>query len=286
VLALSLAPAAATPQPRVENGPLQQHAARPSLEGAVRAVLSAQRAPAWLGYEVPAAAQHSACCFESTRNLDSCAGCRLEGMGAFRPRGEAGAGRVGLEAQPRLVVLLRAEAGRVERVEALSYGCALDLGGLTLHWLAGAEPAQSLALLAGLARDRARRGLVEPAVAAIGMHAGREADALLIGMARRDPEREARAEALFWLAQRAGDEAVSTLRAALDDDPEREVKKQAVFALSELPGRTGVPLLIEVAREHRDPEVRREAFFWLGDSEDPRALAFFEQVLVGAGSRR
>jgi hypothetical protein len=35
-----------------------------------------------------------------------------------------------------------------------------------------------------------------------------------------------------------------------------------------------------VARSHRDPAVRKQAMFWLGQSRDPRALAFFEQILT------
>jgi hypothetical protein len=244
-------------------------------------VLGGLRAAAWLGYEVPAQEAHQSCCYSSTLEIGACAGCRLETMRAFRPR-PAGSGPVALEGPPRLVVLVRAEAGRVERVETLSRECAIDLGGRTLHWLDGVTPAQSLALLAGLSsRAGQSESVVEHAVAAIGLHAGRDADTLLIGMARRGASGELRAQALFWLAERAGEEAVKAIRAAVQDDPEREVKLQAVFALSELPSDQGVPLLIDIARTHRDPEVRRQAFFWLGEAEDPRALAFFEQVLLG-----
>jgi len=59
-----------------------------------------------------------------------------------------------------------------------------------------------------------------------------------------------------------------------------EIRKKAVFALSQLPKDEGVPKLIEVARSHRDAAVRKQAIFWLGQSRDPRALAFFEQVLT------
>jgi HEAT repeat protein len=52
-----------------------------------------------------------------------------------------------------------------------------------------------------------------------------------------------------------------------------------VFALSEMPHSEGVPLLIELARKHANPVVRKEAMFWLGESRDPRALEFIEQVL-------
>jgi hypothetical protein len=40
-----------------------------------------------------------------------------------------------------------------------------------------------------------------------------------------------------------------------------------------------VPALIALAESHRDREVREQAMFWLGQSGDPRALTFFEQVL-------
>ncbi len=101
----------------------------------------------------------------------------------------------------------------------------------------------------------------------------------LIDRARHDPNGRVRGQALFWLAQTAARRALGTLRAALDDDPEIEVKKKAVFALSLLPKDEGVPLLISLAETHRSREVRKQAMFWLGQSQDPRALAFFEEVL-------
>jgi len=88
-----------------------------------------------------------------------------------------------------------------------------------------------------------------------------------------------RADALFWVAQRAGDKAVGTITDAIDRDPDTEVKKRAVFALSQLPRDEGVPKLIDVARNNRNREVRRQAMFWLGQSNDPRALKFFEEIL-------
>ena len=57
------------------------------------------------------------------------------------------------------------------------------------------------------------------------------------------------------------------------------MKRKAVFALSQLPADDGVPRLIQIARAHSNPAVRKQAFFWLGQSRDPRALAFFVEVL-------
>jgi HEAT repeat protein len=91
-----------------------------------------------------------------------------------------------------------------------------------------------------------------------------------------------RGQALFWLAQKAGRQAAGAITEAADRDPDTEVKKRAVFALSQLPKDEGVPLLIQVAKNNRDPAVRKQAFFWLGQSKDPRALAFFEEILAAA----
>jgi hypothetical protein len=46
-----------------------------------------------------------------------------------------------------------------------------------------------------------------------------------------------------------------------------------------LPRSEGVPLLIQVARTNTNPAVRKQAMFWLGQSRDPRALQFFQEIL-------
>jgi len=89
-----------------------------------------------------------------------------------------------------------------------------------------------------------------------------------------------RRSALFWLSQAAG-QAVAPALDSIVTDPrgQREVRKQAVFALSHRPPDEAVPALIRIARANPDPEIRRTALFWLGQSEDPRALALFEELL-------
>jgi len=101
----------------------------------------------------------------------------------------------------------------------------------------------------------------------------------VIGVARQDESPRVRGQALFWLAQKASHKAASAITEAIENDPETEVKKKAVFALSQLPKDDGVPKLIAVARNNRNPEVRKQAMFCLGQSNDPRALEFFAQVL-------
>ena len=104
----------------------------------------------------------------------------------------------------------------------------------------------------------------------------------LIRLARDEERpRETRKQAVFWLGQAAGEAATSGLDSlSRDSDVDRDVQKQVVFALSQRPKDEGIPILLRVARTHKDREVRRDAVFWLGQSNDPRAIALFEELLT------
>ena len=102
----------------------------------------------------------------------------------------------------------------------------------------------------------------------------------LIATAKTSADAAVRGEAIFWLGQKAGKAASAAITDRIDNDPNTEVKKRAVFALSQMPAAEGVPLLINAARTNANPEVRKQAMFWLGQSKDPKALAFFEEVLL------
>ncbi len=92
--------------------------------------------------------------------------------------------------------------------------------------------------------------------------------------------RDTRTKAVFWLSQAAGDAAGAALDSiAHDRRGDRQVRKQAIFALSQRSNDEGVPALIRIARANPDPECRKTALFWLGQSEDPRALDLFEEIL-------
>jgi hypothetical protein len=103
---------------------------------------------------------------------------------------------------------------------------------------------------------------------------------LTLAKSDRVPHR-ARRQAVFWLGQAAGSVATRGLSGLVDEDGvDRDVKEQAVFALSQQPHGDGVPALIRIARTQADRELRRKALFWLGQSDDPRALALFEELLT------
>jgi hypothetical protein len=287
VLSASLASAASEAPPRLVDARLDTRSAVGGLEPAFRAAVKDASGPRWIGYAVPSTGRQQMCCWNTVDDAgQGCPGCRLEGKGAFSVRGEAAPaeGTASLEGDASVLVLFRAEEGSVGRIRTFSPGCALDAGGLPFVWLTGVRPAESVRLLRSLmgsasADDHLGKWLQEPALAALAFHAEPSALEALIDFARHDASSHIRGQALFWLSQRAGERVAGVIARAIDDDPETDVKKKAVFALSQLPHDQGVPLLIDTARKNRNPAVRKQAVFWLGQSNDPRALTFFEEVL-------
>lgn len=238
------------------------------LTAAVREA-QARGGAVWLTWRVPIAAGERRLCFGeySTR------------------RSEPGDLHPAAATPSEMAIYARLESGRVARIRAFTPDCPVEADGTTIVPVAGVTPAESVAWLASTvaatAGDAHAIGrIVDPAMLALSLHADPSALTRLIDIARDDARTRVRGQALFWLAQRAGERAAAAIGGAVDNDPETAVRKRAVFALSQLPKDEGVPKLIEVARTNRSPEVRKQAIFWLGQSNDPRALKFFEEILA------
>jgi len=284
---LAALPAAA--QPTIQNARLQERPAG-DLAGTFQQ-LARGKGPLWIGYSVPApSADWNACCWNTwSSTRDGCGRCALEEGKETTASTMIGTPEspVQLEGNASAVVLYRVEDGRVSKVRVFSGTCELDAGGRTVYWLTGVNPAASVGLLKSVAQwpgpnttEPLPRHLVTEALLAMTAHQAPEAVAALVDLARNDPRAAARSDALFWLAHRAGQKAAGTITDAIANDPDTKVKERAVFALSQLPGDEGVPKLIDVARTNRNPRVRQQAVFWLGQSKDPRALKFFEEILL------
>lgn len=147
-------------------------------------------------------------------------------------------------------------------------------------WLGNARGRRGYEVLARMMRDDPSPEVRAHVTFALSQSKVPEALNEMLRAAREDRSTHVRGQALFWLAQRAGEKAAAAITRAIDDDPDEGVKEKAVFALSQLPRDKGVPLLIDVARSNRNREVRKKAMFWLGQTNDPRALAFIEDVLT------
>ena len=261
LLGAALATATLAGQSRITNGQLETHAATQTLEREIAAAASRGGAR-WVGYRIKVAAgRRSMDCLERSH--------------------------IALEGASEVSVLARFEGATITRLRTATPECEIDAGGLPVLWLENVKPDDSATWLAAVintpnadVRDRFNR-VTKPAVVALGMTEGTTASRTLVGIARNHPMTNVRNDALFWLSQRAGDQlAAGAIAEAIEKDPDTEVRKRAVFALSQLPKDESVPKLIDVARNNRNAAVRQQAMFWLGQSNDPRALKFFEDVLL------
>jgi len=155
-----------------------------------------------------------------------------------------------------------------------------EFRGHALFWLAQVGGQRGFETIRRVVRNEEDSDQVrEKAVFAITQSPVAGATEELINLARHAKSPEIRSKALFWLGQKAGTKAAAALKDAVDDDPDASVKEKAVFAISQLPPDQSVPMLIELARTHKNLGVRKKAMFWLGQSNDKRALDFFEKVL-------
>jgi hypothetical protein len=169
---------------------------------------------------------------------------------------------------------------RISDVQLLAADRRYDLGNERLAWLGTADESQGLEFLRGLLGKETDRELRHDLVFVLYLFDGQAAVSELIDLARRDPDQDVRKEAIFWLGQKASAAAVKALGDVVASPEAMEIKKQAVFAISQLPENIGTPLLLDIARRNPYPRLRKEAIFWLGQSDDPRALDLFTEILT------
>jgi len=261
LLAVACAGFAQNWQPTVGNAKFETRTPSGDLASQIRA-----SSATWFGYAVKSKRHTAESC---------CDRCRLEGS-----TGTSSTHAIPLEGSDAIALLFRVEHDAIQKIQVHSLACPLDAGGLPFVWLNGVTAGASASFLKSLVTSKTSDHLANTAIFAISQHDDPGALATLEDLARPPQPAHVRGQAIFWLAQEAGNRAASFIRGAIENDPDTEVKKKAVFALSQLPKDEGIPKLIEVAQENRNPEVRKQAFFWLGQSNDPRALAFIEQILT------
>jgi hypothetical protein len=252
-----------TATPRLSNGRIEPHATT-SIAKDLRALAATLTEPTWIGYTQPMIdGEHNMCDYWN------------DGM-----RFSSSTDPIRLEPADFFFVLFRVENKDIIRIRTFSANCPLDAGGKAVHWFNNVAVNDSVNFLKTFIGPNATRRMTDSAVTAIALTEGQQPLNELITIAREGGTANVKGQGLFWLAQRAGQKAVGTITAAIDNDPDTEVKKKAVFALSQLPKDDGVPLLIDQARNNKNPAVRKQAMFWLGQSKDPRALKFFEEILT------
>ena len=156
-----------------------------------------------------------------------------------------------------------------------------------IFWLGNAGDSQALTDLKEIYAKEQDGSVKKQIVFAIQLSKQKDAVGELIRIAKQDSSPDVRKQAVFWLGQKASAESVKALKDIVEapDDPagaasESGLKEQAVFAISQLPKDKSVPMLIDLAKANKKSSVRKKAIFWLGQTGDPAALKFFEDILL------
>lgn len=102
----------------------------------------------------------------------------------------------------------------------------------------------------------------------------------LSGIAADDNETEhTRQQAMFWLGQgRSPTDDLVRLYDRLSSSA--SLRSHYTFVLSQRRDSQALDKLIDVAQHDPDKSVRHQALFWLGQSKDPRALAFIRDLVT------
>jgi hypothetical protein len=87
-----------------------------------------------------------------------------------------------------------------------------------------------------------------------------------------------RQQAMFWMGQGRG--PTDELLRLYDRIAEPSLRSHFAFVLSQRHDRQATDKLIDIAEHDKDREVRHQALFWLGQSKDPRALAFIRDLVT------
>ena len=248
--------------PRLSNGRIESHATT-RIAKDLPALAATLTEPTWIGYTQPM--------IDGDRNM-----CDYWNDGRMVTQSTD---PIRLEPADFFFVMFRVEDKQITRIRTYSSNCPLDAGGKAVHWFSNVSVADSVDYMKTFTTTGATKKMNDAAVTVLALTEGEQPLNELLNIARNGTTSAVKGNALFWLAQRAGQKAVGTITAAIENDPDTEVKKKAVFALSQLPKDEGVPLLIQQARTNKNPVVRKQAMFWLGQTKDPRALKFFEEIL-------
>jgi len=87
-----------------------------------------------------------------------------------------------------------------------------------------------------------------------------------------------REQAMFWMGQGRG--PTEDLVRLYDRLDQPSLRSHYTFVISQRRDDKSIEKLIDIAQHDTDRDVRHQALFWLGQSRDPRALAFIRDLVT------
>ena len=263
--------------PQITNSQIERRALTKPLAGEINAWAASTSKPEWLGYSVPAVSGDRNVCCNGNWNGDGCGTCFLEERHEGNTSSSA-SNKINLEGPRNLVVLYRAESGKIGKIRVASEDCALDAGGLKFVWLTGVRPAESVAFLSTFvtgsdAEDHGGERPAQGALAAIALHAGPEAERAMESFVAPQQRESLRKQTAFWLGAARGASGFELLKKMVGSDPSPEVRAHLTFALSVSHEPGAVDEMIRMAHDDESAHVRGQALFWLAQKAGQKAAS-------------
>jgi hypothetical protein len=192
-------------------------------------------------------------------------------MEARRRLAESAIGAIALHRDPGADAVLTGIAGSSEHTR---------LRDVATQWLARARGASGFAYITaalGTVRDAGHRRSL---AGALGQTREPGTAAALLALARSDEDPRARAEALYGYALIGPESYVTDVIAIMAADTRVEVRSRGIAGLLRRSSRQTVPALIELARSTSDLSLRKELVRSLGTTDDARARAYIEELVM------
>lgn len=156
------------------------------------------------------------------------------------------------------------------------------LQGEAVFWLAQHHKSEAEPVIQDILDSAKETKLKKKAVFALAQIKTDSSWSELTRLAESSKDQEVKLEAIFWLSQDQSRDPSAILLTLADGAQPRAVQDKAVFALSQLKRELATPALIGLSKSATSRFVKKQVLFWLGQSNDPRALDYLEQLLTSS----
>jgi len=171
------------------------------------------------------------------------------------------------------------EASRMLRDYAERAGAPPEVREKAIFWLSQQGKGDNAAFLRGLYGRLTDQDLKEKVLFSISQIGGGDNLNWLMDLAANEQEPvEMRKKALFWAGQ-SDDVSLERLTGLYDRLKNRDMKEQMIFVYSQRNEGAALDKLIDIAKHETDPELRKKAIFWIGQSHDPKAAQYLQEVV-------
>jgi HEAT repeat protein len=172
-----------------------------------------------------------------------------------------------------------ARAGAILRAFAERRDAPSELREKAIFWLGQNRSADNAQFLKDLYKKLEDDELKEKVIFSLSQMGGTDNYRWLMDIALDQHEDiKIRKKALFWAGQGHSVDVADLVR-LYDSMSDREMKEQLIFVYSQRREAAALEKLFSIGKNDPDRELRKKAIFWIGQSRDPRAAQYLQELI-------